>query len=484
MRLDEYAAFDGLGLAELVRAGEVSAGELTELACAAAEAVNPTLNGILEIYDDAAQVAEAAGRRGDAAPFLGVPTLRKDIGAREAGRLQENGCRLSAGLTAGGESHLMARLRAAGLALLGRTSTSELGMSGTVETAIAGDTRNPWDPTRIAGGSSGGAAACVAAGVVPLAHASDGAGSIRIPAALCGTVGLKPTRGRVTAGPAAGAIMYGLTTELVVSRSVRDTAAALDAVAAPAAGDPYVIVQPDGPWLGRLSAPPEPLRIGWTAEPWWPGAATEPEVRQAVENVAALLERLGHRVEAAPMADLAPERLLEAFWAVWALGQTSFADALAQRTGRPLNASTLEPVTLQVVEAGRRVSGLDVEHAMDVFNRTTRRAARFLEPYDVYLTPTMPKAPEPLGVYGSNLDIPMALWQERFLAYFCFTPLWNITGQPALSLPLAESAAGLPLGLQFVGRFGDEATLLRLGAQLEEAQPWAGRRPPIHAAAG
>ncbi|MCP3988734.1 MAG: amidase, partial [Actinomycetia bacterium] len=339
MNLGEYANRDATELARLVREGEVRPAELAGLAIEACEKVNGALNGVIEIYDDAADQPDVPP--GSDQLLAGVPYLRKDIGATEQGRLVEMGSRLCEGMVAPRDSFYTVRAKAAGLRYLGRSTTSELGLHGTAETLACGATSNPWDTARVAGGSSGGAAAMVAAGVVPMAHASDGAGSIRIPAACCGLVGLKPSRGRVTGGPAMG--HPRLTTELVVSRTVRDTAAALDALAGSEPGEPFDIAEPDVAWISSMQTDPGRLRIAVSAlVP--DGSPVDPQVADNVWATARMLEGLGHEiVEAAP--DYGYERLRETFGDLFAVIATAAVPIIAKRFGRPIDESTLEPVT-------------------------------------------------------------------------------------------------------------------------------------------
>lgn len=475
MQLHEYTQYDGLGLAELVRRGEVHPRELAAAAVSAIEAVNPTLNGVIEVYAEALDQPDAEDPQ---APFAGVPFLRKDIGATEAGRLVEMGSRLCAGLVAPRDAFLTTRFRAAGLRFLGRTTTPEMALHGTTESVLSGATANPWDPTRIAGGSSGGSAAMVAAGAVPLAHASDGGGSIRVPAACCGLVGLKPSRGRVTAGPAMG--HPKLTTELVVSRTVRDTAAALDAVSGPQAGEPFEIPPPTLPWSQQIASPPGPLRVAFsTVTP--NGAPVDAEVAAVVEAAASMLAELGHEVtEAAP--DFGFERLRGAFMDLFSVVATGALPLLAERLGRPIDTSTLEPVTLRWYEHAQSVSGRAYDEALTVCDRIARRIGVFQEDYDVLLTPVLAQLPQLLGTQGGTQDqLSMAESVDLMFALLPFTAVLNLSGQPGISLPTGVSTSGLPIGVQLAGRFGEEGTLLQVASQLEEAMPWAGRRPGVHA---
>ena len=472
--LEEYGGLDGLGLAAAVREGRTTAAELARLALEAIELLDPRLNAVAETYAEA-----GTGLAAPAGAFAGVPFLFKDAGAAQAGRRQEMGSRLLAGRVVRESSFLADRFGAAGLVAVGRSNVPEFTLSLSTESALHGPTRNPWDTGLLAGGSSGGAAAAVAAGIVPLAHATDTAGSIRIPASACGIVGLKPSRGRVTHGPGAGEPFMGLDAEFAVTRSVRDTAALLDAVSGPAAGDPCPLPPPPRPYLDELGAPLERLRIAVATEAWG-GYATDPEIVRGVVQLASDLEGEGHVVEEAKPR-LEYERFIAASMTAWALGFDLTLEAFAREMDRPLDATTLEPVTLRLLEHARRVGAHDVVRAEATFNEIRREFGRFFESYDLLLTPTLLRKPEPLGRYSQRLDL--ASFEEFFR--LCdesgaFLPPFNLTGQPAISLPLLWSDEGLPLGVQFVARLGEESLLLRLAAMLEGARPWNQRRPPLH----
>ncbi len=481
MRLDEYASYDGVGLAGLVAARQVRPSDLTAVALEAIAAVDPHLHAVVELYDDALDRARALDDR-SAGPLVGVPMVRKDIGAPEAGKRIELGSRIAEGLVAYRESHLVAAFKAAGLNILGRSTTSEMGCYGTVESAARGVTANPWKEGHTSGGSSGGSAALVAAGALPIGHANDGAGSIRIPASCCGLVGLKPSRGRVSAGPGAGEPNFGGSVQLVVSRTVRDTAAVLDAVAGPRPGDPFLIPSPTSSFAGAVVTPPaRPLRIGYTAAPW--GATTvDPEVVATVERTAATLAALGHHVEEITFP-LDWDRFVPAFRDLWAVGVAGSIPAVAERMGRPMTAEFLEPVTLAWLRACERLSALDVTHALDEVNRLARRVGAFFADVDVLVTPTLAQPAVPFGVIdGNHPDLDAESNAEALLRFNPYCPLFNLTGQPALTLPLGASSGGLPIGVQFVAPHAEEATLLSLGGQLEVAMAWSGRRPPVHVA--
>jgi len=476
MNLTEYASYDGLGLADLIRNQEVTAADLAELALAGVQKINPQINAVIEVYHECADKADEL--RLPAAPFGGVPFFLKDLGATEAGKPQKMGSRLATGYIAATDAYLTTRFREAGTIICGRTTTPELGFAATTESILTGATRNPWDLNLIAGGSSGGSAAAVAAGIVPVAHASDGGGSIRIPAACCGVVGLKPSRGRVTCGPDTDERLFGLVQEFIVSRTVRDTAAMLDAVSQPAPGDPFIIVQPRQPYLKEINVPTGKLRMAYTVESWT-GVDVNPEIAAMLKSIARRCEDMGHNVEAAkPQFDLEP--YFNALGVLWnsSLGYT--CDLLAQRMDRPVDPHHLEPVTLKVYYESRKISAADVISARAALNMTRRKVGAFFEKYDLLLTPTTAQLPVALGTIHQNQDIPLEDWYAGTAQFNAFTSLFNATGLPAISLPLGQSSAGLPIGIQFAAGFGQEDLLIRIAGTFEKALPWIDRRPPVH----
>ncbi len=476
VHLHEYASYDGLGLAELVRHGAVTPAELAALAIEAAERLNPHLNAVVATYPES--VAEASAGSGGA--FAGVPTLLKDLFHGEPGWECGNGSRLCHGWTVTQADAFTTRLRASGLVPVGRSATSEFGLLGTTETLAAGRTASPWNINVMAGGSSGGAGSAVGAGIVPVAGASDGGGSIRIPASACGVVGLKPSRGRVSWGPLVGEPLMGWAVHFVLSRSVRDTAAALDALSGPEVGDPFEIAGPSRPFMQEVGAPVEPLRVAVWAQPW-SGHPGDAETASATTATARLLAEAGHRVEEA-RPDFAWEQFLQAMTDLWSSTSAHSIDGLAAALGRNVDADTLEGPTLAMVEHGRRVSAQRLLDGVEVVNRLARQVGEFFERYDVLLTPTLGSLPASLGEYDATAPTQPG---ETFAAWShleSFLPVFNATGQPAISLPLHHSTAGLPIGIQLVGRTGSEARLLRLSAWLEQAAPWAGRMPLWHAA--
>jgi Asp-tRNA(Asn)/Glu-tRNA(Gln) amidotransferase A subunit family amidase len=475
----EYERYDALGLADLVRRRQVTAEELLDAALARVAARNPVVNAVVMPLEAHARAAIAAGLPDG--PFRGVPYLMKDLAASVASVPMTRGSRFFADSPpATADSEHVARLKRAGLVIFGRTNTCELGLSLTCEPQLHGPTRNPWDPTRISGGSSGGAAAATAARMVPMAHATDGFGSIRAPAACCGLVGLKPTRGRNTLAPFAGEGLAGLTTEHAVTLSVRDSAALLDATAGPGAGDPYAAPPPARPFRDEVGADPGRLRIAFTRRAPT-GVRVGADSLGLLEATAKLCAGLGHRVEEAdPVVD--GESIVPTFLTLIA-ANTVVNLASHPTKGRAPRPDEVERVTWAMRERGERVSGPDYVRATQAAHRLGRQMGAFHATYDVLLTPGLAEPAVKLGWIDMMLDDAEEYWRRVF-AFSPFTVWFNLTGQPAMMLPLGASGEGLPLATQLVGRFGDEATLLRLAAQLEAARPWFGRLPDsIRAAA-
>jgi len=473
MPFAEYAAHDGLGLAALVAKGAVTPAELVEEAIARIEKHNPKLNAVVyKIYDRARQTAANS----HAGPFQGVPFLLKDILGNYEGVPTTNACRFMTGVPAARDDTLVARFKAAGLIVLGKTNAPECGILPTTEPVLYGPSRNPWNLAYSTGGSSGGSAAAVAAGIVPLAHANDGGGSIRIPAACCGLVGLKPTRARNPMGPIIGDFASGLAVEGVVSRTVRDTAAALDCTHGPEPGDPYCAPPVAHPFLDEVRTPPDRLRIAFTTRNLG-GAPLHPECVAAVEATAKLLEDLGHIVEeAAPSVDIG--MLTSAFMAVFIAGQAWAIDTFAMLHGRTPTEKDFEGLTWKLYQQGKQITATQYLLSVAMLQMVSRQTARFYETYNCWLTPTLGAPPIKIGTIDVNEPDVMKV-MAPVMEFVPFTPLQNATGQPAISLPLYWTRDGLPVGVMFGGRFGDEATLLRLAGQLEEARPWRDRHPSI-----
>ncbi|HET6795172.1 MAG TPA: amidase family protein [Acidimicrobiales bacterium] len=474
------AFLDGCALAELVRRGEASPAELVDEAIARIDKLNPELNAVIRTRFDRAR-EEAAGELPDG-PFRGVPILLKDLVCYAAGEPVHEGMRLlkEVGYVATVDQDLYRRFRAAGFVVVGRTNTPELGILPTTEPLAYGPTRNPWDTSRSTGGSSGGSAAAVASGMVPIAHANDGGGSIRIPASECGPVGLKPSRARVSLGPEWGDVFGGLVCELAVTRTVRDTAAVLDAVAGPSTGEPYVAPPPRRPYVEEVGSAPGRLRVGvMTAAPG--GMPTHPHCVAAAEAAGRLLESLGHRVEATTVEALQEPEWTPNFMVMWSSGCAYDMDHYwPSRIGRAITADDVEPLTWALAEMGRSHSAAGFLAARDWLQRASRRVAAWFEDHDVLVTPTIAEPPPRLGEFDSPAGNPIH-GLIRAGALVPFTPPFNVTGQPAVSLPLQWNDDDLPIGVQLVARYGEEDLLIRLASQLEEAQPWADRRPPVSA---
>jgi amidase len=468
---------DATAQAELVRRKEVKPIELVESAIARIERVNPKLNAvILPLYEDARRAANSENLPDG--PFRGVPYLIKDLLASYAGARMTGGSAFTRDFVAKHDSELVRRLKRAGLVIVGKTNTPELGILPTAEPRLFGPARNPWNTNRTTGGSSGGSAAAVAAGLVPAAHANDGGGSIRIPASCCGVFGLKPTRARVPLGPDAGDVLGGLVAEHAVTRSVRDSAALLDAVAGPEAGDPYSAPAVARPFAQEVGTSPGRLRIGFAvAAPM--GVPVHADCVQAAEDAARLCTELGHEVEEASPT-IPGEMFRDVFIRVWAAGVAWSVAVAEHETRRRARAEDFEPLTWALVEMGRKISAPEYMMAWTALQGLARGVAQFFDRYDIWLTPTLALPPVPLGHFDSPAANPL-VGLQRATEFVAFTPFANVTGQPAMSVPLWWNADGLPVGAHFTGRFGDEGTLFRLAAQLEEARPWAKRRPPVSA---
>ncbi len=478
---DDFATLDALAQAALVRRGAASPRELVDAAIARLERHNPELNAVIHPALERARAAAAASDLPDG-PFRGVPFLMKDIGGAEAGAPYCCGMRWlrDAGWTEREDSYLTRRFKAAGLVSLGRTNTPELALLPTTEPEAFGATRNPWNQAHSAGGSSGGAAAAVAAGIVPAAHASDGGGSIRGPASMCGLVGLKPTRGRNSFGPALGERWSGFSAEFVVTRSVRDTAALLDVTAGPMPGDPYVAPPPPRPFATALAERPGALRVGILSGA--PRAVeTHPECLAAVARAARLLADLGHHVEDSHPAALdEPEHVLT-YVTIVSANTARAVESWGQKLGRLASESDLEPLTWALAERGRAASATELLATIEAVHGFGRRLASWWsDGFDLLVTPTQAAPPPELGYLRSTSEEPLLAFL-RSAPYGACTLPFNMSGQPAISLPLHWTADGLPIGVQLVAAYGREDLLLGVAAQLEEAAPWTDRRPPLHA---
>jgi amidase len=474
MGFAEYSDYDGLGLAELVKKKKVKPAELVEAAIERIERHNRKLNAVVfKGYDD----ARARAKTKLAGAFAGVPMLLKDILGNKKGWPTRDGARFVPLAPSPYDATLVTRFEAAGLIALGKTNVPEFGLVPLTESTLYGVARNPWNIEHSTGGSSGGSAAAVAAGIVPLAHASDGGGSIRIPASCCGLVGLKPTRGRNPLGPLIGDVMGGLLAEHVVSRSVRDTAAALDATAGPEPGDPYAAPPPPDSYLAATKKKPKKFRIAFATKRL-DGEAFDPECKAAVEAAAKLCAKLGHHVEEA-MPPVSTVIVGTSFISIWAAGLTMLIDFVAKAVGKPPEREDVEGLTWGLYQFGKTITAAQYQLAWATLQGASRRVAAWQTAYDAWITPVLAQPPLKIGAVDLEETDVMKGFAPLFL-YVPFTGLQNITGQPAISLPLAWSKSDLPIGVQFVGRFGEEHVLLSLAAQIEKAAPWRKKRPPIY----
>jgi amidase len=473
MRFEEYRQRDAISLAGLVTKREVSAEEVLEAAIARAEQINPTINAIVHKQYEQARKAVAAGL--PEGPLKGVPYLIKDLGFFETGEPVTFGSRLFRDFVADHQTAYVTRCKKAGLVFIGRSSSPEFGLNPNTEPRLYGSCHNPWNLEYSPGGSSGGAAAAVSAGILPVAHATDGGGSIRIPAAQCGLFGLKPSRGRVSMAPDAGEGWGGLSAGHVVSRSVRDSALMLDCTAGLEPGDPYTAPMPAGTFLDAVARPPRRLRIALMLKDHR-GAELHPECREAVQRAAKLCAGLGHMVEEAdPNLDMVALRPMNA--RISAANTARSCSMRWRALGREPNADDVEAATWAVYQRGLKVSGIEYIEAIAAAHAAGRKMAAFLTGYDVILSTTLAGPPPKLGYFDQNGDV--QTFTERVTEYLSVTPLHNATGTPAMTVPLHWTADSLPVGVHFAGRYGEEATLLALAAQLETAQPWFDRVPVL-----
>ncbi len=472
MGFADYDRYDGLGLAELVRRGDVSPEELLDEAWTRMEALNPTLNAVvIPMYEEAQRAIREGLPEG---PFRGVPFLLKDLALLYAGVATTHGCRFFSDSVPDHDSELVIRYKRAGLVTFGKSASPEFGLTTTTESTLFGQTRNPWNLEHVAGGSSGGAAAAVAAGILPLAHASDGGGSIRIPAACCGLFGLKPSRGRMPFGPDAGEGWSGMSTMHAVSRSVRDNAALLDASDGEDIGAPYAAPPKSRPYLEEVGRDPGSLRIALLTDTF-NGLPTHADCRLAAEDTARLCESLGHRVEAAKLT-IDVQSLANASQAIMGGNVASLLDDRGEALGRPVGEDDVEGFTWISVQAARQRTSADYARAIRGIHAMGRQVEHFLQDYDMILSPTMGAPPEKLGILSlSNPDLPELV--PALLTSVGYTQVFNASGHPAMSVPLHWNSDGLPIGIQFASRLGDEGALFRLAGQLEAARPWADRRP-------
>lgn len=495
MTFPEYPRYDGLGLAELVRKKKVSPAEVVEAAIERIETHNPALNAVVnKLYESA---REAAKRPLPDGPFCGVPIVMKDLLATLAGVPTSAGNRLWKDIPARQDSELVRRWKAAGVLVVGKSNTPEFGLTPYTESGVFGPAHNPWDLSRTPGGSSGGSGAAVAARLVPIGTGGDGGGSIRIPASACGVFGLKPTRGRTPTGPVLGENWAGFAVEHVLTRSVRDSAAMLDATHGPDVGAPYFAPPVEGTFLDALKKSPRRLRIAFSGKAML-GKHVDREVLDGLNETVDLLQELGHElVEAAPAID--GEAFAVAFLTILAGEIRADIEAAARAAGRKVDVDDYDLTSFGTGIVGKVLSAADYATAARYLQASARDVGRFFETCDVLLTPTLSTPPVKIGellpperdlrliklvgalnaywlVDAVSLIKPLAAQTYEFLPW---TPVFNVTGQPAMSVPLHWTASGLPVGMHFVGRFGDEATLFRLAHQLEEACPWADKLPPL-----
>ncbi len=491
----EYDQYDGLGLAELIRKKEVSAGELVEEAIGRIERLNPKLNAVVTpMFDLGRQAVRESLPEG---PFTGVPFLLKDLLSAYAGVPFTMGCKALKAYTPDRDCELVTRYKRAGLVTLGKTNTPEFGLTGYTEPELHGPTRNPWNTGHTPGGSSGGSAAAVASGMAPLASGGDGGGSIRIPAACCGLFGLKPTRGRTPTGPDVGAVWQGAAVEHVLTRTVRDSAAMLDAIQGADPGAPYVVPPPERPYLEEMEKSPGRLKIAFnTVSPI--GTEVHPECVKAVEDAAKALEKLGHRVEES-RPEIDGKALANSYMALYFGEVAADIEVVEAIMGRKARPSDVEPTTWTLGLLGRTYSAGYFVKAMREWGVAARAMGRFHQNYDLYMTPTLAFPPSKIGellpkpwellaskvvnALGLGRLLKMSGMIDKMaienLEKTPFTQLANFTGQPAISLPLHWTPDGLPCGVQFIAPFGDEAALFRLSAQMEKEKPWFEKRPPL-----
>jgi amidase len=478
VNLNEFSSYDGLGLAELVKTKEVKAEELVELSIKGIEKVNPKLNGVVHVIEEEALKEIRSGLpKGD---FEGVPFLLKEIICHAKDIPQSMGSRFAEGFTFPIDSFLMERFRKAGFVTVGTTTTPEFAFNATTESLLYGPTHNPWELGHSPGGSSGGAAVSVASGIVPIAHANDGGGSIRIPASCSGIVGLKPTRGRVTFGPYNSEPINGLGIEFGLTKTIRDTASLLDAVSMEQPGEYCYAPKPLMPYKEIINQPVSKLRIAYSRKTA-SGYPVSDEVLKALDKTVELLKTLGHEViEDSPIYDA--NAYCQATTVIWTSNLYKMIKTISQMTGRTPSEENIEATVWNCYLEGKEMKASELLGAIETNGMITRSVGEFFTGYDVFLTPTISSEPIKHGVLNSNNPniSPFEFTKQMLLEIAPFTSIFNTTGQPAISLPLYMSKNGLPIGMQFAGHYGDESTLLQLGVQLEEALPWKTRTPKIH----
>ncbi|OLS38891.1 amidase [Alkalihalophilus pseudofirmus] len=477
MKLSEYAQYDGLGLAKLVKDKQIKAEELVELSIKSIKKLNPQLNSVVSTLEEEALNEINNGLPNG--PFIGVPFLIKELVLHAKNVPASMGSQLAEGTRIPVDSELMARFRKAGFVTVGTTTTPEFGYNAATEAVLYGPTRNPWNLNHSPGGSSGGSAASIAAGITPVAHANDGGGSIRIPAACSGLVGLKPTRGRIPAGPYNSEPLNGIAIEFALTKTVRDTAQLLDAVSGPDIGCYSWTETPEEEYKQLFKKQVKPLRIAWSAQPA-SGVPVDEECIRALHETVNLCKELGHEViEASPQYDT--ELFSLATLRIWTANIYKMIEGTAKLSGRTPSENNIEAAIWQCYLYGKEMRASHLLDAIETNATVSRQVGHFFTNYDVFLTPTIATLPAKIGLLNANNPtIDAKQWTEQIFTYAPFTNLFNATGQPSISLPLKTSQSGLPIGMQFTGRFADETTLLQLAAQLEEALPWNDRKPSVH----
>ncbi len=482
---NELPGYDAIGLSELIRKGEITPVELLDDVIRRIEKVNPRLNAVIyKMYDEARRTAsDITSEKIKTAPFPGIPFLLKDLSECKGAPLSE-GSRALAGNISKIDTELVRRYKAGGLIPVGKTNTSEFGLVPTTEPLLFGPTHNPWNPELTPGGSSGGSAAAVAAGIVPMAHGSDGGGSIRIPSSCCGTFGLKPSRGRNTFAPLFGDHASGIAYEHALTRTVRDSAALLDLSAGPAPGDPYVAPPNRRPFLEEAGRDPDRLKIGFLTslpEGFGLGTRIHSDCEEAVRDAAQLCESLGHTVEEASPGALACPNLYKVMGRIFACLSGHIMKHLEKALGRNLGQDEFEPETWMSFQTGLKISGPDYLALIEEAQLFSRKVARWYVEggFDMLLTPTLCTPPVKLGSFHPSPDSPKGFARQVY-DFLGFTYIYNLTGQPAMSVPLFWNKGNIPIGTQFAARYGHEDLLFQLASQLERARPWAKRKPPIH----
>jgi Asp-tRNA(Asn)/Glu-tRNA(Gln) amidotransferase A subunit family amidase len=469
----EYENYDGLGLAKLIASKQITPIELLTAVRQRVEVLNPKLNALCHLFFDKAesQISQDLGT----GPFRGVPFVLKDLGVHLAGTITSGGSWIWKNNLATFDSTLVSRYKQAGLVIFGKTNSPEFGLTVTTESALFGPTRSPWNPERTTGGSSGGSAALVASRIIPMAHGSDGGGSIRIPASCCGVFGLKPTRARIPLGPSTFEGWNGCSHHHALTLSVRDSAALLDATVGQELGSPFFSPKPEHPFLEEIAHDPGSLRIALvTASP--SGTPVDPECQKAALDAAKLCESLGHEVDEAALP-INNEVLRGAFFTVLQVSLARTLDDAASILGRPVSHNDVEPATWAMGQAAQNISSVAYSRAIATLHQIGLTMAKFQQNYDVILSPTLCKPPVPLGVLSLSQD--PAVFGKNVMEFVHSSSLYNVTGQPSMSVPLHWTPDGLPVGVMFSARFGEDALLLRLAAQLEKAQPWVNRRPQL-----